>query len=156
MTSFENLAEDIFEDETSIDSLVNSSEEIKNNLYNEEGEPKRHRGRPKGSTNNSGTSNRTTRAVDDLSEEEISWIFDNYSQIPIDEICSKMNLHKRTVTRIMNTIMENFKTAIAHNDLTEEEFSKFEHKFKIFEVKKIAKPIDAFAYKFIKNIKSSS
>lgn len=88
---------------------------------------------------NTGTDDKSNkRSINSLSVEEISDIFESYSKVPTPEIIEKYNITKRGLTSLITTLEENFQMAVAHGDLTEEQFKTLlQPKLQAFEVKKV-------------------
>lgn len=72
------------------------------------------------------------RSIDDLDDNEVEFVYKSYSTKPTAFICEKLNLSKRGVTSLMNRIHENIRNAVAHGDLTEEQYKKLEPMFSAY------------------------
>lgn len=117
-----------------VSEIVNSENEIPQTAYQtssstnmpEEQRPKRKytkRAKSEGSS---------YRSIDDLDDNEVEFVYKAYSTKPTAFICEKLNLSKRGVTSLMNRIHENIRNAVAHGDLTEEQYKKLEPMFSAY------------------------
>lgn len=148
---------DIFGDNNAandlVESIVDSSNCENNTTQNEivnqgsDEKPKRKY------TRKTKTDGSSYRSIDSLSEEEVAFVYTNYSTKPISYICEKLNLSKRGVTSLMNRIHENIRNANAHGDLTDEQLSKLEPMFTAYvETKVKVNHIDSFVTKIIHSV----
>lgn len=168
----EDLSSSIFEPSNEETSKPEKNQKVESVVENVEvvNTPKKRRGRPAknhkgiivGTDPNGNTIIKEEKPVEkaknrnlsDLSDEELNFIVDNYSKMPIKKLATKFNITTRIIKKIINSTLETLESAAVQDpDLAK----ALEAKKAMFEpyVEKKVSNMDSFLNNLITKIKKN-